>query len=85
MGANNDPVFRIVAVEKRSPRDGKAFEILGWYDPKQEKANFSLKTDRVEHWIRNGAELSNTVRSLIKRARKGEMASASPSPATKPA
>jgi small subunit ribosomal protein S16 len=86
-GANNDPCFRIVATDKRWPRDGKALEILGWYDPKRAGANFSLKVDRVEHWVRNGAELSETVRSLIKRARKGGMAApaAAPVPAVTPA
>ena len=74
MGANNDPAFRIVATDKRGPRDGKALEILGWYDPKQTGANFLLKVERVEHWLKNGAMLSDTVRSLLKRARKGDMA-----------
>ena len=68
-GANNDPCFRIVATDSRSPRDGKYLEILGWYDPKKAKANFHLKLERIAAWKSKGAILSETVRSLVKKAK----------------
>jgi len=69
-GANNDPCFRVVATDARSPRDGRYLENLGWYDPKRPGMNFSLKLDRIEFWRNRGAQLSDTVRSLIRRARR---------------
>ena len=73
-GANNDPCFRIVATDSRSPRDGKYLEILGWYDPKKVKANFYLKLERIAAWKSKGAILSETVRSLVKKAKTVPMA-----------
>ncbi len=66
-GANRDNCFRVVATDTRNPRDGRFIEILGWYDPKKQGVNFGLKLDRIEYWKQNGAELSETVRSLVKR------------------
>ena len=73
-GANNDPCFRIVATDSRSPRDGKYLEILGWYDPKKAKANFHLKLERIAAWKSKGAILSETVRSLVRKAKTLPMA-----------
>lgn len=69
-GAKNDACFRIVAADRRSPRDGRFIEILGWYDPKRESDNFDLKLERVEHWVAKGACISDTVKSLVSKARK---------------
>ena len=71
MGANRDISFRVVATDSRSPRDGKNLEILGWYDPKREGVNFSLKLDRIDYWKSKGAQISPTVASLVKKARRG--------------
>ena len=68
-GAKNAACYRIVAADARSPRDGKFLELLGWYDPKMKKDNFSLKLDRIEHWLSVGAEPSDTVKSLVKKSR----------------
>ena len=68
-GARNDICYRVVAADTRSPRDGRFIEVLGWYDPKKEGNNFSLKTDRIEYWVGNGAIMSDTVRSLVKKDR----------------
>ena len=70
-GGRNDACYRVVAADKRSPRDGRFIEILGWYDPKRTDPNFYMKMDRVEHWIAQGAELSETVRDLVNEARRG--------------
>ena len=66
-GANTDPCFRIVAADSRSPRDGKYLEILGWYDPKKAGKNFGINMERIAHWQGTGAQLSETVRSLVRR------------------
>ena len=68
-GANNDPCFRVVAADIRSPRDGKTLELLGWYDPKIKGKNFNLKVERVEDWRRQGAVLSPLVRTLLRKAK----------------
>ena len=70
-GANNDPCFRIVATDERSPRDGKYLELLGWYDPKKAVNNFHLKMERVEVWRSKGALLSETVQTLVNKAKRG--------------
>ncbi|NLB59645.1 MAG: 30S ribosomal protein S16 [Lentisphaerae bacterium] len=82
-GANNDPSFRIVAADTRAPRDGKALEILGWYNPQQSTGNFYLRLERIEAWQQKGAQLSGLVRSLLKQAQAGAMA-APPTPGTLP-
>ena len=68
-GARNDACFRVVAADIRSPRDGKNLETLGWYNPGAKGKTYELKLDRVEHWIGVGAQLSDTVASLVKKAR----------------
>ena len=83
-GANNDPCFRIVAADSRSPRDGKCLEILGWYDPKKVKANFHLKLERIAAWKSKGAILSETVRSLVKKAKTVPMAASISKKAAEP-
>ncbi len=74
-GGTNDPSFRIVATDSRAPRDGKNLEVLGWYDPKKGKDNFQLKLDRIEAWQNQGAILTETVRSMVKKARRATPAS----------
>jgi len=69
-GGKNDVCYRVVATDSRSPRDGKSIELLGWYDPKREGINFQLKVDRIHYWESQGAILSDTVRSLLRKAKK---------------
>ena len=69
-GARNSPYYKVVVADSRSPRDGKFIEIIGTYDPKKPDHNSTLKLDRIEHWISQGAQPSDTVRSLIKKNRK---------------
>jgi small subunit ribosomal protein S16 len=68
-GAKNSPYYRIVVADKHSPRDGKFLELIGTYDPKKKTDNSSVKLGRADHWIKNGAKPSDTVRSILKRAR----------------
>lgn len=69
-GAKRRPHYRIVAIDGRKPRDGRPLEYLGTYDPAANPERFDVKVDRIEAWVGKGAQLSPTIRSLIKRARK---------------
>lgn len=72
MGARNNPFYRLVVADTRFATTGRYLEVLGWYDPKQAEKNFSVKIDRVDHWLGTGAQMSPTAKSLIKKARAGE-------------
>lgn len=69
-GARNDPHFRIVVADKRSPRDGRFIELLGTYNPQASGVNFKLNLERARYWLAKGAQPSDTVRSLLKKAEK---------------
>ncbi len=66
-GTKKRPFYRIVAMTKANKRDGKALEELGYYDPKKGRDNLALDRERVEYWLKNGAQPSPTVKSMIKR------------------
>ncbi|MFM2161885.1 MAG: hypothetical protein RLZZ383_1397 [Pseudomonadota bacterium] len=68
-GAKKNPFYRIVAADSRAPRDGRALEQLGYYDPMVEPAAIKIDLARVDYWIGVGAQPSETVANLIKRAR----------------
>ncbi len=70
MGAKKAPFYRIVATDSRNRRDGRFIEILGYYDPAKQPEVLHIKLDRVEYWKSVGAQVSDTVASLIQRARK---------------
>ena len=67
MGAKKKPFYRIVVTEKRTKRDGRFIEAVGYYDPCRNPANVKLDHDRISYWIERGAQPSDTVRSIIKR------------------
>jgi small subunit ribosomal protein S16 len=69
-GCNNNNSFRVVATDERSPRDGKFLEILGWYLPKQEGVNFKVDMERIAYWVSKGAQLSETVASIVRKTKK---------------
>jgi small subunit ribosomal protein S16 len=69
-GNKNNPVYRIVVADGRSPRDGKFIEELGTYQPQKAGTNFTLKLDRARYWVGVGAQPSETVASFIKKAAK---------------
>lgn len=75
-GANKDISYRVVATDSRCPRDGKNLEVIGWYDPKKKGINFGLKMDRIDYWVSKGAQVSDTVKSLMKKNRKAAKAGA---------
>lgn len=65
-GRKNRPVYTIVATNSRSPRDGKFLEKLGQYDPKAAETLKMVKVDAIKAWVSKGAQLSDTVRTLLK-------------------
>lgn len=68
MGAKKKPFYRVVVTEKRSKRDGKFVEIVGHYNPISNPAQVVINHERVEYWIRCGAQPTDTVRSLIRKS-----------------
>ena len=66
-GAKKKPFYRIVVADGESPRDGKYLENVGTYDPLIDPAKVTLKTERIQYWMGQGAKPSDTVRSLLKK------------------
>ncbi len=66
-GRKNQPSFKIVACDSKVSRDGKALEILGYYDPKVDPACVKINADRVNYWINVGAQVSKTASSLLRK------------------
>jgi small subunit ribosomal protein S16 len=67
-GRSKQPYYRIVVADSRSPRDGRFIEIVGQYAPRQGETALNLKAERVNHWLDNGAQPTDTVRSLLRKA-----------------
>ena len=78
-GTKNRPFYRIVAADQRFKRDGRFLEILGHYDPQSEDNKVTVNTERAQHWISQGAQPSDTVRQLLKKAKRAEAAAATAS------
>ena len=66
-GAKKSPFYRVVVIDSRSGRDGRALEVVGHYDPTVQPEALTVKIERVEHWLARGAQMSDTVRTLIAR------------------
>lgn len=69
VGAKKKPFYRVQAIDSREKRDGRALEFLGTYDPNSEPAALNFETEKIDAWIAKGAQLSDSVASLLKRAR----------------
>ncbi|MBQ3096020.1 MAG: 30S ribosomal protein S16 [Clostridia bacterium] len=67
MGAKKAPFYRIVVADSRYPRDGRFIEELGTYDPKADPSAVKVDADKVREWIKNGAQPTETVRTLLKK------------------
>ncbi|OGG11495.1 30S ribosomal protein S16 [Candidatus Gottesmanbacteria bacterium RBG_13_45_10] len=65
-GTTNRKSYRVVAIEEGKRRNGRALEILGYYNPLVTPAQISIKKDRVEHWRKQGAQISPAVENLLK-------------------
>jgi len=67
-GANSRQRFRLVVTNSKTPRDGKYIEMIGWYNPFGETdKNYFIDVPRVQYWIDNGVQISDRVKSLVKR------------------
>ncbi len=75
-GAKKRPFYRIVAIDGRKQRDGRPLEFLGTYDPIPNPERVDIKVEQLEAWIAKGAQMSPTVRSLVKREAKRAAAAA---------
>ena len=67
MGKKGHPFYRIVAADSRSPRDGRIIEQVGTYNPLNDEAQVSLEEEKVMKWLQNGAQPSDTVRSILSK------------------
>jgi small subunit ribosomal protein S16 len=68
MGAKKAPYYRIVVADARSPRDGRCIEEIGTYNPLTEPAVITVDAEKAQTWIKNGAQPTDTVRGLLKKA-----------------
>ena len=68
MGAKKRPFYRIVVAEKRGKRDGRFIEIVGHYNPCRETLELKLNHERIQHWLKCGAQPTETVRNLIRKS-----------------
>lgn len=68
MGSKKNPFYRLVVSDSRSPRDGRFIEEIGYYDPTTAPATVNIKAERASEWLKNGAQPTDTVRSLLTRA-----------------
>jgi len=68
VGRKKAPMYRIVVADSKSPRDGKFIEIVGQYQPRTGEQALNLNTERVNHWLDVGAQPTDTVRSLLRKA-----------------
>jgi len=75
-GAKKRPTYRVVVIDKERARDSRAVEVVGTYNPVAQPTQVLLKHDRIEHWMKNGAQPSDTVARLLK---------SNPAPAPAPA
>ena len=64
-GRNKKPVYRLVVASDNAPRDGSSIEDLGFYDPLSDPVTFNYKEERIQHWLSNGAQPTNTVNRLL--------------------
>lgn len=68
MGAKRDAFYRFVVADSRSPRDGRNVEELGYYDPTTEPATVNIQEEKALEWLAKGAQPSDTVRALFRKA-----------------
>jgi small subunit ribosomal protein S16 len=69
-GKKKQPFFRIVVADKRSPRDGRYLDQVGYYDPMANPERLELDLAKVEAWLRKGAQPTEAVEALLRRARR---------------
>ena len=68
MGAKKAPYYRVVVADSRYPRDGRFIEEIGYYDPTKNPSVVSIDADKAKQWLSNGAQPTDTVREILKKA-----------------
>ena len=68
MGAKKNPFYRVVVADSKSPRDGRCIEEIGTYNPVTQPSEIDINAERAEYWLKNGAQPTDTVRALLKKA-----------------
>lgn len=68
MGAKKSPFYRIVVADSRSPRDGRCIEEIGTYNPLTTPSTVEVDVEKAQQWIKNGAQPTDTVKALLKKA-----------------
>ncbi|MFO7980154.1 MAG: 30S ribosomal protein S16 [Candidatus Aminicenantes bacterium] len=71
-GSKKRPFYRVVVIDSRKPRESKAKETIGYYDPLQDPPEINIDLERARYWISKGAQASNTVRSLLHKVSNSE-------------
>jgi small subunit ribosomal protein S16 len=66
VGSKKNPIYRVVAADSRSPRDGRFIEIVGRYNPQTDPSTIDLDEDKIRDWLSKGAQPSQTVKRLLK-------------------
>jgi small subunit ribosomal protein S16 len=66
VGSKKNPIYRVVAADSRSPRDGKFIEIVGRYNPQTDPSTIELNEEKVKDWLSKGAQPTESVRKLLK-------------------
>ena len=68
IGSKKSPFYRVVVADERSPRDGKFIEEIGYYNPLTEPADIKINAEKATKWLNNGAQPTETVRTLLKKS-----------------
>ena len=68
LGAKKAPYYRIVVADSRAPRDGRFIEEIGTYNPLTEPSTVTVDAERAQYWVKNGAQPTDTVKTLLKKA-----------------
>ena len=71
-GAKKKPFYRIIVIDSRKPRETKAIDIIGFYDPLKEPPDIRLDYEKAKYWLERGAQASRTVQSLLHKVSKLE-------------
>ena len=68
MGAKKAPFYRVIVADERSPRDGRFIDEIGYYNPLTNPAEIKIDAEKAEKWLNNGAQPTETVKSLLKKS-----------------
>ena len=68
MGAKKAPFYRVIVADERSPRDGRFIEEIGYYNPLTNPAEIKIDSEKAQRWLANGAQPTETVRTLLKKS-----------------